>query len=792
MAKCGVNAGAPAVAGRVARKERMGGWRKGKIVQPFLPHPMIRFAVLFGCLSFWSPGVWADPVEVDGEVRAGHSHEGEAFNEGPRQFATRIAGCGNVHFPIRSSWPEAQAWFNQGVGQLHGFWYFEAERTFRHIAAQDPECAMAYWGMSMANWENPKRAAGFIEKAMEHREQADEAGRMWIDAQNAYLRGPEKDDLARRRQLIRDLEAIIHARPDDIEAKAFLANRIWYLGRMGIPITMHEPVDAMLREVLAKSPLHPAHHYRIHLWDEQKAVRALDSAAVLAATSPAIAHMWHMPGHIYSRLHRYDDSAWCQQASARVDHQHMLKYRVLPDQIHNYVHNQEWLIRNHQILGDARSAISVAKGLLANPRHPVLNTPTNRKASVTFGRMRLMETLEFYELWDEVLALAETGYLDEGGGDEDRLKRQRLIGLARFGKGETEKLAEMVGETGRQLAIVEDARSTAEKIARAQAEEEGKDRKSTDQAVANAVKPFGDQVRRMKEVHAELAAHAAILERGEADFGAIRRSKAALALLHLRAGDQEKALQLSKEAVDAAPKQALPLAARVEVLHACGRSDEAREVFGMLKEISAAVDLSAPVFQRVSVIAAGFGESADWRMPAQVREDAGLRPDLDTLGPQDWTPPLAPEFSLPVADESRVSLGQFKGRPVVVMFYLGHGCLHCIDQLNAFAPKRTAYLDAGIEMVAVSCDEVGDLRKSQDAYSEEGLFPFPILADPAMEVFRAYRAFDDFEGKPLHGTFLIDGAGRVLWQDIGAEPFGDPDFLLKEARRLLEIHRPES
>jgi hypothetical protein len=61
-----------------------------------------------------------------------------------------------------------------------------------------------------------------------------------------------------------------------------------------------------------------------------------------------------------------------------------------------------------------------------------------------------------------------------------------------------------------------------------------------------------------------------------------------------------------------------------------------------------------------------------------------------------------------------------------------------------------------------------------------------------MEVFRAYRAFDDFEGKPLHGTFLIDGAGCVLWQDIGAEPFGDPDFLLGEARRLLEIHRPES
>ena len=55
-------------------------------------------------------------------------------------------------------------------------------------------------------------------------------------------------------------------------------------------------------------------------------------------------------------------------------------------------------------------------------------------------------------------------------------------------------------------------------------------------------------------------------------------------------------------------------------------------------------------------------------------------------------------------------------------------------------------------------------------------------------MFRSYRAYDDFENKPLHGTFLIDGTGRVLWQDIGAEPFSDPAFLLEEGKRLLKIH----
>ena len=82
---------------------------------------------------------------------AGHSNHGEIFNEGPRHSALPIEGTGQVSFPIQCAWEEGQKFFNQGVGQLHGFWYYEAERTFRQIASRDPKCAMAYWGMALAN-----------------------------------------------------------------------------------------------------------------------------------------------------------------------------------------------------------------------------------------------------------------------------------------------------------------------------------------------------------------------------------------------------------------------------------------------------------------------------------------------------------------------------------------------------------------------------------------------------------------------------------------------------------------
>ena len=63
--------------------------------------------------------------------------------------------------------------------------------------------------------------------------------------------------------------------------------------------------------------------------------------------------------------------------------------------------------------------------------------------------------------------------------------------------------------------------------------------------------------------------------------------------------------------------------------------------------------------------------------------------------------------------------------------------------------------------------------------------PIPLLSNADLDVFKEYRAYDDFEEQPLHGTFVIDAQGLVRWQDISYEPFMDAEFLLHEAQRLL-------
>ncbi len=78
------------------------------------------------------------------------------------------------------------------------------------------------------------------------------------------------------------------------------------------------------------------------------------------------------------------------------------------------------------------------------------------------------------------------------------------------------------------------------------------------------------------------------------------------------------------------------------------------------------------------------------------------------------------------------------------------------------------------------------MKKSIENYTS-GPLPLPLASDPSLETFKAYRCFDDFEQKPLHGTFVVDADGRIRWQDISFDPFMDPNFVLTEAQRLVAL-----
>jgi peroxiredoxin len=732
------------------------------------------------------------------ELAAGHSSHGEAFNEGPRQAAYLMPGTGAVSFPTSSKVPQVQEFINQGVGQLHGFWYFEAERSFRQAAALDPDCAIAYWGMAMANVNNTKRAKLFIAEAVKRKAKADPLEQLWIASLEEFYASDKPDpktkrkkDSERYRQYIRRLENIVQEYPDNLEAEAFLAGQIWANVDHGLPISSHQAVDALISEVLAAEPMHPVHHYRIHLWDDEKPARALTSAAECGQAAPTIAHMWHMPGHTYSKLSRYADAGWQQEAASRVDHAHMIRDRVMPDEIHNYAHNQEWLIRNLNFLGRAHLAVDLAKNMIELPRHPRYNT-LQKKGSAHFGRVRLLETLARYELWDELIALADTSYLPPSTVRSEQTDRLRAFGAACFAKGDIER-----GQ--QQLSLLEDLQTkakaeqeaagqkAAEKAAKAKLPE-----KKVADAKAAAIKEQAKKDEYLERARQALEGHAAFAKRDYASAlshydKAGGMSKELLSRVNLAAGNKAKAEQLAAEAVKAGKNQVYPLANQADILFQLDKLAEAGKAFDQLRTLAAQADLDLPIMARLKPLVKQRGLPADWRTPSATADDIGERPPLDSLGPARWHPAVAPDWTLPTGEGKQIALKDYRGKPVIALFYLGYGCVHCVKQLEAFAPLAKDFHEAGIELLGISTDPPEDLKKSQAAASPEGKFAFPLVSDDGLRVFKAYRAMDDFEKKPLHAAILIDGNGLIRWQDIGYEPFTDTAFLLKEAQRLLSF-----
>ncbi len=727
-------------------------------------------------------------------IPAGHSYHGEEFNEGPRQRAVLIGGTGRVHLPITTKHPEVQAFFDQGVGQLHGFWYFEAERSFRHAAALDPQCAMAYWGMALANYSNLKRARGFIKKAMDRRRNASARERRWIELLHRFLTS-QADNRQRWSRLIRDLDALAVDYPQELEAKAFLAWAIW-AGRNATPIQSYVAADRVIQQVLDANPFHPVHHYRIHLWDYRRPQNALASAARCGQSAPAIAHMWHMPGHIYWRLRRYHDAAWHQEASARVDHAHMIRRRVMPYQIFNYAHNNEWLTRTLSKLGRARDALALAKNMLELPRHPSKNRLETPGSGAYYGQRRTLEVLERFEMWQEVLHLCHSSYLQDEGSTEQRARRWRALGIAYLELGQTEQFQQVIQELEKlDQQLQQQLQQELDRLRRQSSGKKKKDGQATKQQQRQLRRRFQGRRRWVTQALGELRLRHT-LQQGKLTaeqlkqlerYRAIPREH--LARLMLRAGQPKRAEQLARAAASADPQDAVAQATLVEVLFALDKQEEAARAFRHLQQVAHSADLDVAPFNRITALAPKLGSWHNWPLPYLVPQDILQRPQLSQLGPFRWFPTQAPPWTLPDDQGRKVSLSDYRGRPVIVIFYLGYGCLHCAEQLEKFAPMTQQFAKEGIQLVAISTDTVENLRKSHERYASKEdtghRFPFPLVADPQLRVFRRYRCYDDFEKLALHGTFLIDAQGRVRWQDISYEPFMEAEFLLREAKRLL-------
>ena len=88
-------------------------------------------------------GAPASAAEAGGNVSTEHHRVLPAPPAGEK--------LGEVNFPISCN-SDAQKRFDRAVAILHSMWYEEAVKAFTGVAAADPACAMAWWGVAMSHW----------------------------------------------------------------------------------------------------------------------------------------------------------------------------------------------------------------------------------------------------------------------------------------------------------------------------------------------------------------------------------------------------------------------------------------------------------------------------------------------------------------------------------------------------------------------------------------------------------------------------------------------------------------
>src|SRR6478672_4697735 len=253
-----------------------------------------------------------------------------------------LRAAGTVDFKVSGA-PEVRSEFIRGVALLHSFFYEEARRIFTEVAAKDPNCAMAQWGIAMTWWhpiwtpptpDEMSAGKAAIEKAM-GMTAGTERERGFIQALNVYYNSSDSPNAGAVGQSChgpvgapdrvvayeKAMRQLSERYPDDFEAQTFYAFAILAVGYAtptDTTLAKQLQAAALLEKLWKKNPNHPGvTHYLIHSYDYPAlAERGLPAARSYGSIAPWVPHALHMPSHIFTRLGMWEESIAANRSSA--------------------------------------------------------------------------------------------------------------------------------------------------------------------------------------------------------------------------------------------------------------------------------------------------------------------------------------------------------------------------------------------------------------------------------------------------------------------------------------------
>ena len=137
----------------------------------------------------------------------------------------------------------------------------------------------------------------------------------------------------------------------------------------------------------------------------------------------------------------------------------------------------------------------------------------------------------------------------------------------------------------------------------------------------------------------------------------------------------------------------------------------------------------------------------------------------------------APDFSLFNSEKNKISLADFKGKNLVILFFPQAFTGVCTTELCSVRDNLNAYTSLNAEVVGISVDSIFTLAK----FKEEQSYNFPLLSDFNKEISQAYGAFyDEFvfdmKGVSRRAAFVVDADGIVQYAEVLESAGDQPNF----------------
>ena len=142
---------------------------------------------------------------------------------------------------------------------------------------------------------------------------------------------------------------------------------------------------------------------------------------------------------------------------------------------------------------------------------------------------------------------------------------------------------------------------------------------------------------------------------------------------------------------------------------------------------------------------------------------------------------VAPDFTLPGTGGVERSLSDFRGKPVVLVFYPGDDTPVCTKQLNAYNDGLDQFRQVGAQVIGISAQSVD----SHDSFAGKHGFDFPLLADTDKQVAGLYGTLGPL-GFPRRSVFIVDAQGviRYCHKAIAGLTYRPVAELIEELERL--------